>query len=138
MHAAIAARGNQVVDVHVPQAGGVGGAVFLEQALEFAHLRDGCPAQTEARGDTREIAAAVHGAARIDLVGTELVELGAVSAVVQNGNQHLDALAADRLQLLDVHVEAAVAFDQHDLAVTARGRYADRARQSLSRWHRNR
>src|SRR6476646_10298463 len=101
MYAAIAPRRNFVVDVHVPEAGDVGGTVLLEQTPEFAHLCDGRPTQTGASGDASKIATAVHGTARIEFLGAKFVELRAVSAIIHAGNQHLDALAADGLQLLD-------------------------------------
>ena len=44
-------------------------------------------------------------------------------------DQHADALAPHRLQLLDVHHQAAVALDQQHLAVAARRGDADRGRQ---------
>ena len=82
-------------------------------------------AQAEAGGGGGEVAAAVHRFLGRDAVGAELVHLGAIAAVVHDRHQHLDALAADRLQLLHVHHQGAVALDQQHLAVAARGGDAD-------------
>ena len=59
----------------------------------------------------------------------EFVYLGAVATVVDRADQHLDTLAAYRFQFLDVHHQAAVAFDQQQLAVATRGGHADGLRK---------
>ena len=59
-------------------------------------------------------------------VHPHLVNFRAVGAVVQDDNQHLQAVTRDRLQFLNVHDQAAVAVDQQQLAVFARRRDADR------------
>ena len=53
----------------------------------------------------------------------------AIASTPSKTRAEADAMAADRLQLLDVHHEAAVALDQQHLAVAARGRHADRRRK---------
>ncbi len=97
----------------------------LNSGRELAGLRDRGAAQAEAGGGGGEVAAAVDRLLGRDAVGAELVDLGAVAAVVHDRHQHADALAADGLELLDVHQQAAVALDQQHLAVALRRGDAD-------------
>ena len=63
-------------------------------------------------------------------MGPEFVRLGSIAAVVDDADQELDAVAPHGLQLLDMLVEAAVAVDQHDLAIIACRSDADRRRKT--------
>src|SRR5207248_9499668 len=77
-----------------------------------------------------DVAAAMSRMHWIAARRAELMRLGSVAAVVDDADQQLDAVTLHGLQLLDVLVEAAVAVDQHDLAVVPRRRDADRRRQA--------
>src|SRR5204863_1546328 len=71
----------------------------------------------------------------VDAVGAQLVKLRAVSAVVHRADQDAKSLTLDRLELLDVEQEPAVAFEQHDLALAAlpaRSRNPKRIRQAVA------
>lgn len=66
------------------------------------------------------------------------MRLGSVTAVVDDSDQQLDGVTLHGLQLLDVLVEAAIAVDQHYLAVVLR-RGDNRSRPTgPNRSHRNR
>src|SRR5262245_31104265 len=66
---------------------------------------------------------------RVVALRPELMYLRAIAAVVHGADQHADAVPTDRLQLLDVHHQAAVALDQQQFSVTASGGHADRRRE---------
>src|SRR6516225_1467876 len=112
MHPAVLARRDQIVDMHVPQGGAVPLLVLAEEASELPHLGDFGAVEAEAAGDPGEVAAAVGRVARVAARRAEFVRLGAIAAVIQDADQHLNTVAAEGLQFLDVLVEAAVAVDQ--------------------------
>src|SRR5258708_9827161 len=60
-----------------------------------------------------------RGEAGVGAEGAQLGNLGAVPAVVHRADQDAISLALERLELLDVKKEPAVAFEQHDLALSA-------------------
>src|SRR5579864_4107043 len=63
------------------------------------------------------------------------MKLRAVAAVVHRADQDAKALTLERLELLDMEQESAVAFEQHDLAVAAlpaRRRDPNRIRQAVA------
>src|SRR5206468_165681 len=65
----------------------------------------------------------------------QLVKLRAVSAVVHRADQDAISLTLERLELLDMEQEPAVAFEQHDLALMAlpaRGRNSKGIRQAVA------
>src|SRR5262249_41199830 len=65
----------------------------------------------------------------------QLVKLRAVSAVVHRADQDAIAVTLERLELLDMEQEPAVAFGQHDLALVAlpaRRRNPERIRQTVA------
>ena len=53
------------------------------------------------------------------------MHLGAIGAVVQSNDQHLQAVAGDRFQFLDVHHQAAIAVDEQNFAALASDGDAD-------------
>jgi hypothetical protein len=55
-------------------------------------------------------------------LGAQFVDLRPISAVVEHADQQLEPMALDRLEFLDVHQQAAVALEQHYLAVRSRRR----------------
>ena len=92
-------------------------------------------AQAEAARDVFECGPAEHRQAVVEAVGAQLVKLRAVSAVVHRADQDAISLTLERLELLDVEQEPAVAFEQHDLALAAlpaRGRDAKRIREAVA------
>src|SRR5205807_483713 len=106
-----------------------------EQPRDYRHIAYLVAAQAEAASDVFERGPAEHGQAIVDSVGAQLVELRAVSAVVHRADQDAKSLTLERLQLLDVEQEPAVAFEQHDLALAAlpaRSRNPKRIRQAVA------
>src|SRR6516165_3754083 len=115
--------------MHVPQGGSVPLLVLAEEARELPHLGDFGAVEAEAAGDPGEVVAAVGRVARVAARRAEFVRLGAIAAVIQDADQHLNTVAAEGLQFLDVLVEAAVAVDQQHFVTAARDGDADRCRQ---------
>src|SRR5262249_50466014 len=90
-----------------------------EQLRDDRHIADLVAAQAEAARDVLERGPAEHGEAVVDAVGAQLVELRAVAAVVHGADQDAKTLTLQRLELLDMEQEPAIAFEQHDLALAA-------------------
>ena len=76
-------------DVDVPDLGHVLRRIGVEQRLELRQLGDVGAAQAEAARDRRQIRAAEDRAAVVDAVGAQLVDLGAIRAVVEHADQEL-------------------------------------------------
>src|SRR5262249_57566327 len=67
--------------------------------------------------------------------GRRFGNLGAVSAVVHRADQDAISVTLERLELLDMEQEPAIAFEQHDLArvaLPARSRNPERIRQAVA------
>src|SRR2546422_5711400 len=111
------ARRDQVVDMDVPQRGAILCLVVAEQSLELTQARHLGAAETEPPRNLSEVAAAMGRVQGIDAMGPELMRFRPIPAVVDDADQQFDALAPHGLQLLDVLIEAAVAVDQHNLAI---------------------
>src|SRR5207249_2379840 len=90
-----------------------------EQLRDYRYIANLVAAQAEAAGDVFERGPAEHGQAIVEPVAAQLVELRAVSAVVHDAHQDAKSLTLDRLELLDMEQESAVAFEQNDLALAA-------------------
>src|SRR5258705_7082052 len=90
-----------------------------EQLRDDRHIAYLVAAQVEAARDFFERGPAEHSQAIVDAVGAQLVKLRAVSAVVHRTDQNAKSLTLERLELLDMEQEPAVAFEQHDLALAA-------------------
>src|SRR5215475_12014130 len=106
-----------------------------EQLRDDRHVADLVAAQAEAARNIFERGPAEYGQAVVDAVGAQLVKLRAVSAVVHRADQDAISLTLERLELLDMEQEPAVAFEQHDLALVAlpaRSRNSDRIRQAVA------
>src|SRR5262249_30000010 len=106
-----------------------------EQLRDYRHIADLVAAQAEAARDIFECGPPEHRQAVVEAVGAQLVKLRAVSAVVHRADQDAKSLALERLELLDMEQEPAVAFEQHDLALAAlpaRGRDPERIRQAVA------
>src|SRR5262245_42668192 len=106
-----------------------------EQLRDDRHVADLVAAQAETARDAFEWGPAEQRQAVVDAVGAQLVELRAVSAVVHRADQDAESLTLERLELLDMEQEPAVAFEQHDLALAAlpaRRRNPDRIRQAVA------
>src|SRR3974390_1968812 len=119
-----------LTDFAFPLRGEVG-----EQFWDNRHIADFVATQTEAAGDVLERGPAEHRQAIVDAVGTKLVKLRAVAAVVHRADQDPISLTFERLQLLDMEQESTVAFEQHDLtlaALPARRRNAKRIGQAVA------
>src|SRR4051794_6719944 len=92
-------------------------------------------AQAEAACDGFERRPAEYSQMIVDAVGAQLVKLRAVSAVVHRADQDAISLTLERLELLDVEQEPAIAFEQHDLAfvaLPARSRNPERIGQAVA------
>src|SRR3954451_10580374 len=127
--------GDLVGDLDVPEFGFALGFEVGEQFRDHRYLADLVAAQAEAARDIFQRRAAEHGEMIVDAVGAQLVEFRAVTAVVHGADQDAIALALQRLQLLDVEQQPAVAFEQHDFAAAAlppRGGYAERIAQAVA------
>src|SRR5215471_2264052 len=111
--------GDLIGDLDVPDFAFALRGEVGEQFWDDRHIADLVTAQAEAAGDVFERGPAKHSQAVVDAVGTQLVKLRAVSAVVHRADQDAKSLTFERLELLDVEQEPAVAFEQHDLALAA-------------------
>src|SRR5262245_38503368 len=106
-----------------------------EQLRDYRHIAYLMAAQAEAACDVFERGPAEHSQAIVEAVGAQLVKLRAVSAIVHRADQDAKSLTLERLELLDVEQEPAVAFEQHDLALgtlPARRRNPERIRQAVA------
>src|SRR5947208_13679177 len=106
-----------------------------EQLRDYRHIADLVAAQVEAARDFFERGPAEHSQAIVEAVGAQLVKLGAVSAVVHRADQDAKSLTLERLELLNMEQEPAVAFEQYDLALAAlpaRSRNPKRIRQAVA------
>src|SRR5437588_12245224 len=99
--------------------------MLAEEAIELAEACHLGAVQAEAAGDLRKITAAVRRVHRVAAGSAELMGFRSIAAVVDDADQQLDPVPPQRLQLLDVLVEAAVAVDQQHLAVASRDGNAD-------------
>src|SRR5579859_3200821 len=90
-----------------------------EQFGDDRHVADLVAAQAKTAGDIFERRPPEHRQAVVEAVGAQLVKLRAVAAVVHRADEDTKALTLERLELLDMEQESAVAFEQHDLAVAA-------------------
>src|SRR6476620_5401322 len=90
-----------------------------EQLRDYRLIAYLVAAQVEAARDFFERGPAEHSQAIVEAVGAQLVKLRAVSAVVHRADQDAKSLTLERLELLDMEQEPAVAFEQHDLALAA-------------------
>ena len=90
------------------------------------------PRRSETLCDRGEVGTAEHRLAVVEPILPQLVDLGAIGAVVEHADQHLQPVPPQCFQLLDVHEQAAVALDQHDLAVLPRGGDAERDGDGIS------
>src|SRR5438045_2472967 len=106
-----------------------------EQLRDDRYVADLVSAQAEAVRDFFERRPAEHGQAIVDAVGAQLVKFRAISAVVHCADQDAKSLTLERLELLDMEQEPAVAFEQHDLALAtlpARRRDPERIAQAVA------
>src|SRR5258706_1628788 len=90
-----------------------------EQLRDYRHIAYLVAAQAEAACDVFERGPAEHSQAIVEAVAAQLVKLRAVSAVVHRADQDAKSLTLERLELLDMEHDPAVAFEQHDLALAA-------------------
>src|SRR6516164_8240837 len=120
------ARRDQVVDMYVPKRGLILGQVLAKQSFELTQARHLGAAETEPARYLGEVAPAVGRVHGVAAVGPEFMRFGPIPTVVDDADQQLDVVAPHSLQLLDVLIKAAVAVDQHDLAVVTGCGDADR------------
>src|SRR5436305_1621397 len=128
-------RGDLIRDLDVPQFAFSLRHEVGEQLRDDRHIAYLVAAQAEAACDVFERGPAEHSQAVVEAVGAQLVKLRAVSAVVHRADQNAVSLTLERLELLDVEEEPAVALEQHDLAraaLPARSRDAKRVRQAVA------
>ena len=116
--------------------------MFAEQSREPAETGDLGAVQAEAARHLREVAAAVRRVHRVDAVGAEFVGLGAVAAIVDDADQQLDAVAPDRLQLLDVlyrlpspSISSTLPLSRAAATPIAAGRPEPMAPKSIGMWY---
>src|ERR1700694_157917 len=104
--------------------------MLAEEAIELAEAGHLGAVQAKAAGDLRKIAAAGGRMHRVAARSAELMRFRSIAAVVDDADQQLDPVPPQRLEFLDVLVEAAVAVDQQYLAGVSRDGNADRRRQA--------
>src|SRR5262252_5898547 len=106
-----------------------------EQLRDDRHIAYIVAAQAKAACDVFERGPAEHRQAVVEAVGAQLVKLRAISAVVHRADQDAKSLTLERLELLNMEQEPAIAFEQHDLALVAlpaRSRNPKRIRQAVA------
>src|SRR5215475_8562463 len=128
-------RRDLVGDLDVPQLAFALRGEVGEQLRDDRHVAYLVAAQAEAACDVFERGPAEYSQAVVDAVGAQLVKLRAVTAVVHRADQDAKSLTLERLELLDMEQETAVAFEQHDLALgapAARSRNPKRIREAVT------
>src|SRR5690606_968362 len=79
-----------------------------------------------------KIAIAENRSAILDTVGPQLVDLRTIGSVIVDDDEHLESGADKRFQLLNMHQEAAIAFDQDDRLFRLERGAANRIGQSVT------
>src|SRR5690242_2810239 len=128
-------RRNLVGDLDVPYLAFALGSEVGEQFRDSRHIAYLVAAQAEALRDFFERGPAEHGQAVVESIRAQLVKLRTVSAVVHRADQDAIALTLERLELLNMEQQPAVAFEQHDLAIAAlpaRSSNPERIRQAIA------
>src|SRR5215470_9580314 len=111
--------GDLIGDLDVPDFAFALRGEVGEQFWDDRHIAYLVAAQAEAVRDFFERRPAEHGQAVIEAVRAQLVKLRTISAVVHRADQDAIPLTLERLELLNMKQQPAVAFEQHDLAVAA-------------------
>src|SRR3954467_2804492 len=125
LHVAVAAlngladrrRRDLVGDLDVPNFAFALRDEVVEQRRDDRHIANLVAAQAEAARDVFERGPAEHSPAVVDAVGAQLVKLRTVSPGVHRADQDAKSVSLERLELLDMEKEPAVAFEQHDFAL---------------------
>src|SRR5690349_23474257 len=124
MSATDARREHLVRDVKIPNSRGAAAGQLGERLRQVVELLEGFPRDAEAASDGGEVAVAEDRAFFWQALGAEFVDLRPVGAVVDDDDEDVELVALDGLELLYVHHQAAIAVEEDDALVRARGRDA--------------
>src|SRR5687767_5798623 len=132
MGAAYRRRDDLVRDVKVPDRGAAACGELSHELRQIVQVPDRLSREPESARDAGEIAVSEHRSVLGHSFRAQLVQLGSVRAIVHHDDQDVQPMAPDRLELLHVHHQTAVAVEQHDGAIRARRRHADRERDAVA------
>src|SRR5262245_55256300 len=99
--------------------------MLLEAYFDLIEIRDPCPPEREALCNAGKIGASEPHLLVGNAIHPQLVDLRSIGAVVQRDDQHLNVVSCNRLQLLDMHDQTAVAVDEQHSAIIACDRNPD-------------
>src|SRR2546429_1536040 len=108
--------------VKVPDRSAAACSELRHELRQVIQIPEGLSREPESARDTREIAIAEHRTVLRHSLRAELVQLGAVRAVVHHDDEDVQPVALDGLELLHMHHQAAVAVEQYDGSIRARRR----------------
>src|SRR6266566_3697701 len=108
-------------DVKVPHRSAAACSELRHELRQIIEIPKGLSREPESARDAREIAVAEYRPVFGHPLRAELVQLGAVRAIVHHHNQDVQPVALDGFKLLHMHHQAAVAVEQHHGSIRARG-----------------
>src|SRR5215831_12318654 len=123
MGAAYGRRHDFTGDVKVPDRTAACRSELCHPLRQIVQILEGLSREPESARDAGEIAVAEHRPILGHSLRAELVQFGAVRAVVHHDDQDVQPMALDGFKLLHVHHQAAVAVEQHDGSIRARRRH---------------
>ena len=118
--------------MHIPKAGAIAALVGLKHRAHLAERAHGLAAYAKTIGYTCQIAAAMNDNAGINIASAEFVDFRAIAAIIDDRHQEFGAMTARSFQFLDMHQQAAIAFNQQHLAILTRSCHANRRRQAIA------
>src|SRR6266581_3107378 len=122
MGAAYGRRHDLTGDVKVPDRSAATCSELRHQLGQIIQILERLSGEPESARDAREIAVTEHRPVLGHPFRAELVQLGAVRAVVHHDDQDVQPMALDGFKLLHMHHQAAVAVEQHDGSIRTRRR----------------
>src|SRR2546427_71128 len=122
MGAAYGRRHDFSGDVKVPDRSAAACSELRHELRQIIQIPKGLSREPESARDAREIAVAEHRPVLGHPLRAELVQFGAVRAVVHHDDQDVQPMTLDGFKLLHMHHQAAVAVEQHDGSIRTRRR----------------
>ena len=113
---------NTIRDLDIPNCGPAFRGKAGDQRRECRQIRHRLACQTKATRNSRKIGAAEHRSGIGQPLGAQLMDFRAVSAVIHHNDENIELMAADRLQLLHMHQETAIAVEENHRTVGTRRR----------------
>src|SRR5438552_10463463 len=132
MGAAYGRRHDLVGDVKGPARAAAACGEFRHELRQVVQIPDRLSREPESARNGREIAVAEYRPILGHLLRAELVQLGAVRAIVHHDDQDVQLMALDRFKLLHMHHQAAITVEQHDGSIRARGGYPHGERDAVA------